>query len=78
LYGHRRSTLNRLIERFGFRFENGLDSELLTLPLPDSPAWVEHEEQVINDEIRLLARSILSDTHGVLTGPWIEVWYRRV
>jgi SAM-dependent methyltransferase len=78
LYGHRRSTLNRLIGRFGFRFENGLNSELLTLPLPDSPAWVEHQEQAINDEIRLLARSILADTHGVLTGPWIEVWYRRL
>lgn len=77
LYGHCRATLNRLIERFGFRFENGLNSELITLPLPDSPEWVEHQEQVINDEIRLLARSILADTHGVFTGPWIEVWYRR-
>jgi hypothetical protein len=77
LYGHSRATLNRLIERFGFRFEDGLNSELITLPLPDSPEWVREQEQVINDEIRMLSRSILADTHGVLTGPWIEVWYRR-
>jgi SAM-dependent methyltransferase len=77
LYGHSRGTLNRLIERFGFPFENGLNSELLTLPLPENPEWVEQEEHVINDEMRLLAGSLLSDTHGVLTGPWIEVWYRR-
>jgi SAM-dependent methyltransferase len=77
LYGHRRATLNKLIEPFGFTFEDGLNSELITLPLPNSPQWVEEQEQVINGEIRLLARSILADTHGVLTGPWMEVWYRR-
>jgi SAM-dependent methyltransferase len=78
LYGHQRSTLNRLIERFGFSFEDGLNSELLTLPLPDRPDWVEHQEQAVNDNVRLLARSILADSKGVLTGPWIEVWHRRV
>ncbi len=77
LYGHSRSTLNRLIESFGFKFEDGLNSELITLPLPDAPGWVEHQEEAINKEVRLLARSILADTDGVLTGPWIEVWHRR-
>lgn len=77
LYGHSRTTLNRMIERFGFRFEDGLNSELITLPIPDSPEWVEQQEQRINDEIRMLSGSILQDTQGVLTGPWIEVWYRR-
>lgn len=78
LYGHRRATLNRMIERFGFRFEDGLNSELITLPLPDTPEWVEKQEHEINGEIRMMAGSILADTQGVLTGPWIEVWYRRL
>ncbi len=76
LYGHSRSTLERLIEPFGFRPEGMLNSELLTLPLPENPDWVEREERAINAEIRLLARSVLANHDGALTGPWIEVWFR--
>jgi hypothetical protein len=54
----------------------GLNSELIKLPLPESPDWVEREERAINDEVRMLARSVLADRDGVLTGPWIEVWFR--
>lgn len=76
LYGHSRATLERLIEPFGFRCEGVLNSELLTLPLPDNPVWVDREEQLIGNEIRMLARSVLSNAKGVLAGPWIEVWFR--
>jgi SAM-dependent methyltransferase len=78
LYGHRRATLNLLIERFEFRFENGVNSELITLPVPDPAAWVQQEERIINDEVRLVSRSVLADGQGKLTGTWIELWYRRV
>jgi len=76
LYGYSAATLERLIEQFGFRCEGMLNSELITLPLPESPDWVEQEERAINREVRMLARSVLADREGALTGPWIEVWLR--
>lgn len=76
LYGHSRATLERLIEPFGFRCDGVLNSELLTLPLPENPAWVDREEQIIDNEIRMLARSVLTNAKGVLAGPWIEIWFR--
>jgi SAM-dependent methyltransferase len=75
-YGHGRPTLERLIQAFGFRIEGMLNSELLTLPLPDQPAWVAQEERTINSEVRMLAGSVLAQG-GTLTGPWIELWFRR-
>jgi hypothetical protein len=53
-----------------------LNSELLTLPLPENPDWVDVEERAINNETRMLARSVLANGQGLLTGPWIEVWFR--
>jgi SAM-dependent methyltransferase len=77
LYGHNRGTLNRLVEPLGFRSDGVLNSELLTLPLPESPEWVERQERTISRELRLVARSVLQSGAGVLTGPWIEVWFRK-
>ena len=76
LYGHNRATLERLIEPFGFAFGGILNSELLTLPLPEHAAWVEREERAINAEMRMLANSVIADTSGAATGPWIEMWFR--
>jgi 2-polyprenyl-3-methyl-5-hydroxy-6-metoxy-1,4-benzoquinol methylase len=76
LHGHSQSTLQRLVEPAGFRSEGMLNSELLTLPLPENPDWVEAEERMISEETRMLAHSLLADRSGVLTGPWIEVWFR--
>lgn len=78
LYGHNRDTLERLIEPFRFRFSRILNSELLTLPLPENVPWVEAEERAINTEMRLLANSIIADTAGTATGPWIEVQFCAV
>jgi SAM-dependent methyltransferase len=75
-YGYGQPTLERLICGFGFRAEGMLNSELLTLPLPDSADWVEREERIINGEVRMLAGSVLAE-RGTLTGPWIEMWFRR-
>ena len=76
LYGHSRPTLERLIQPFGFRSQGMLNSELITLPLPANPSWVEHEEHVINSEVKMLASSVLSSGGEELLGPWIEIWFR--
>jgi SAM-dependent methyltransferase len=76
LYGHSPATLVRQIEPFGFRKEGFVNSELLTLPLPEQPEWVEREERVINEGTRLLANWVLADGAGSISGPWIEVWFR--
>jgi hypothetical protein len=49
---------------------------LLTLPLPEKPDWVAREERIINSEMRMRAGSVLAQA-GTLTGPWIELWFRR-
>lgn len=76
LYGHQSATLERLIQPFGFRLNGMLNSELLTLPLPEEPGWVAAEERAINREVCMLAGRVLSRA-GTLAGPWIEVWFRR-
>lgn len=78
LYGYSGDTLTRLISPYGFQYEGALNSELLTFPLPENPAWVEQEERAINNDVRLLANSVLADGSGSLIGPWIEVWFRAV
>ena len=55
-----------------------LNSELITLPLPQNPDWVAEEERAINNEVRMLERSGLANGEGTLTGPWIELWFRCV
>jgi SAM-dependent methyltransferase len=76
LYGYSGATLERLIKQFGFRCNGMLNSELITLPLPENPDWVEKEERAITDEVRMLAQSVLANREGTLAGPWIEAWFR--
>ena len=76
LYGHSAATLDRLVKPFGFQLEGTLNSELITLPLPENPEWVEREEHRMNAEMRMLSHSVLANHDDVLTGPWIEVWFR--
>jgi hypothetical protein len=64
------------IEPFGLRREGMLNSELITLPLPQNPDWVEKEERAISNEVRLLAHSVLASGEDALAGPWIELWFR--
>ncbi|MFL6448943.1 MAG: class I SAM-dependent methyltransferase [Bryobacteraceae bacterium] len=77
LYGHNRATLEQLIEPYGFRVSGVLNSELLTLPVPDKAPSVKNEERAINTEMRMLANSLIANNAGALAGPWIEVWFRR-
>jgi SAM-dependent methyltransferase len=75
LYGHSETTLQKLIEPFGFSLAGMLNSELITLPLPENPAWVDREERMITTELRMLSRSVLASQSGVLTGTWVELWF---
>jgi SAM-dependent methyltransferase len=76
-YGYNQSNLQLLIEPFGFRTEGMLNSELLTLPLPEHPPGVAAEERSIRKGVDLLERSVLRSENGDLTGPWIEIWFRK-
>lgn len=76
-YGYSGATLERLIEPFGFRCEGALNSEVITLPLPDDRDWVVEEERTIHEGVQLLAHSVLRNQEGELAGPWIELWFRR-
>ena len=76
-YGYSAATLERLIEPFGFKPDGKLNSELITLPLPEKPNWVETQEQAVNSELRSIARAVQRNGEDTLLGPWIEVWFRR-
>jgi SAM-dependent methyltransferase len=75
-YGYSRGTLERLIEPFQLQVEGRLNSELLTLPLPEEPGWVAAEERQIQQGVQWLAHSVLRSQEGELLGPWIEMWFR--
>jgi 2-polyprenyl-3-methyl-5-hydroxy-6-metoxy-1,4-benzoquinol methylase len=77
LYGHNRATLERLIAPYGFSTAGALNSELLTLPVPDKSPSVQEEERAINAKMRMVANSIIHDDAGLQIGPWLEVWFRR-
>lgn len=76
LYGHSEATLTRLIEPHGFQREGSVNSELLTYPLPENPAWVEREEETISADLKMLENYALADQSGTSMAPWIEVWFR--
>jgi SAM-dependent methyltransferase len=75
-YGYHRGPLERLIEPFRFGREGMLNSQLLTLPLPENPDWVVKEEHTIQQGMQWLADFALHRPQGELTGPWIEMWFR--
>lgn len=76
LYGYGPETLARVAGRHDFVESGSVNSELLTFPLPENPAWVGREERQISTGVRLLASSIL-ESDGALIGPWIESWFVR-
>ncbi len=75
LYGYDADRLARCAAAHGFATEGMLNSELLTLPLPDEPGWVKREERQINEEAKLIAQWTLA-YGSTLAGPWIECWFR--
>jgi SAM-dependent methyltransferase len=77
LYGYTAENLNRLLERSGFEFVAGFNSELVTTPFPDMPRVLRREQLAIS---RRTAEWSVDTTRrsNVLTGPWLEALYRRL
>lgn len=76
LFGYSGERLARCAGAHGFEATGMVNSELITLPLPQDPDWVKREERSVNAEVSLLAEWTLSQ-QGVLTGPWIECRFRK-
>jgi SAM-dependent methyltransferase len=76
LYGHNPATLSLQAGTAGFKIEGKLNSELLTLPLPEQPRWVIDEEGKVSNKVRTLADSLGEPGADLAGGPWVEVWFR--
>jgi SAM-dependent methyltransferase len=77
LYGYTAESLNRLAVRSGFEPVRGYNSELITLPFPD-PSTAVSAEQIANSRRIAEWSSRTTSESGALTGPWIEVIYRKM
>jgi SAM-dependent methyltransferase len=75
LYGYGAERLEHCVQPFGFERQGMLNSELLTLPLPEDPDWVKLEERTVNEQVKFIAQWTLV-RNGALAGPWIECWFR--
>jgi hypothetical protein len=77
LHGYTEASLNRLVTRMGFEYVRGFNSELVTMPFADVSARIHSEQSAVSETIAgWSARA--SQSTGALTGPWIELVYRRV
>lgn len=77
LYGYTSGSLNSLLLRNGFQHVRGFNSELVTMPFPDLTTRIEDEQIAISTAVeRWTTSTTLSSGH--LTGPWIEVVYRKL
>lgn len=73
LYGYNSMNLDQLVSSERFRLQRILNSELLTLPLLDFPAWVADEQRDVSAQ---LARMNHTLGVGLPSGPWMELYYR--
>lgn len=71
LYGYNARTLNRVAARHGFEPVRGYDSELLTMPFADLNARLAAEQLAVS-------REVSAAVSGTLTGPWLEIVYRKM
>lgn len=78
LYGYSSRTLGALVSSERFQLAGRLNSELLTLPLPDVPAWVAAEEREVSAALRRMNESAARLGSELLTGPWIELAFRAI
>lgn len=76
LHGYTTETLNRAVTRHGFEPVRGFNSELITMPFPD-PSSAVTQEQIGNSQRVAEWSSRTTAERGTLTGPWIEVIYRK-
>ena len=76
LHGYSAETLNRAVRRHGFEPVRGFNSELITMPFPD-PSSAVTAEQIANSTRVGEWSSYTTAERRTLTGPWIEVIYRK-
>ncbi len=77
LYGYKEEHVNRIANDHGFEFIRGFDSELITMPFPDLNEET-RERQCANSR-KVRGWSIrTTNAAGALTGPWIEMVYRKL
>jgi hypothetical protein len=76
LHGYTAETLNRTVRKQGFEAVRGFNSELITMPFPD-PSSAVTQEQLDNSARVSEWSSRTTAERSTLTGPWIEVIYRK-
>jgi len=77
LFGYSSLNLGFLVEANGFKFERGINSQLITVPLPETPAEVAEEEQTVARSLQAISRKLLESHPRILSGPWIELECRK-
>jgi 2-polyprenyl-3-methyl-5-hydroxy-6-metoxy-1,4-benzoquinol methylase len=77
LHGYTADSLNQLVTSWGFEFVRGFNSELVTMPFADITRRIEEEQTGISRGVAEWS-SATTQEHDTLTGPWIELVYRRL
>lgn len=77
LHGYTQESLDRLMANNAFEPVTGFNSELITMPFPDRTRRIVREQEATS---RLIAQwsSRTTARRETLTGPWIELVYRRL
>jgi hypothetical protein len=76
LYGYSPEPLDHLVTQHGFEPVRGFNSELLTMPFADMSSALTAEQRAVSEAVADLSSSVTSE-RGALSGPWIEIIYRK-
>lgn len=76
LFGYTATALNRLLQVNAFEPVFGVNSELVTMPFPDETLRIASEQRAISSAVAGWSAATTLDS-GMLTGPWIEMVYRK-
>ncbi|HUS04900.1 MAG TPA: class I SAM-dependent methyltransferase [Bryobacteraceae bacterium] len=77
LYGYTAHSLNRLLARCGYEPVRAFNSELVTMPFADVSQRIFAEQTGISDAVAAWSSTTTLEC-GTLTGPWIELVYRKL
>ncbi len=77
LYGYTPEALARLMGAHGFDYLRGFNSELVTMPFPEITDRIAREQPLVSEHVAAWSRTTTQE-HGTLTGPWIEMVFRKV
>jgi SAM-dependent methyltransferase len=77
LYGYTAESLNRLLLRRGFQELSAYNSELVTMPFADPTTKIATEQAKVSAAVARWSTKTTAAT-GHLTGPWIELVYRKM